>query len=218
MAVRPVFEVCGEPPFFRKRDMEFTFYPGFSAAQKKRSADSLHESYITDNPDKCVLEISGASSEELGRALSAFSLMITPKSGKPYSVECAFQGSKVFECGGPYSDLLHKTSKEAKTDPRLRSSGNVIGFRLWGIDFPNEPKTFFYNWLYNMTLSKHREFHAELLKYDAFTDIMFTPSKSFNCQAEAAAIFVSLLRTDRLKEALKSKDDFLNLVYSVQGE
>lgn len=213
MAIRPVFEVYEKPPFFRKRDTEFTFYSGFSMTQKTRCVNSLHESYLADNPDSRVLEISGASTSELGRSLSAFSLMIIPESGEPYSVECAFQGGKVFENGGPYSDLLYKTSKEAKTDQRLRDSGKIIGFRLGEIDFPSEPKTFFYNWLYVTALSSHREFYAELLEYDAFTDIMFTPSKSLNCQAEAAAIFVSLNRCGKLEEALQSKENFLNLVY-----
>lgn len=36
-----------------------------------------------------------------------------------YSVECAFQSSKVFENGGAYTDLLYKTSREAK-DERLK--------------------------------------------------------------------------------------------------
>lgn len=214
MAVRPVFEVCGEPPFFRKRDTEFTFYSGFSMTQKTRCVNSLHESYLAENPDKRMLEISGASPSELGRALSAFSLTITPESGEPCSVECAFQGGKVFEHGGPYSDLLYKTSKEAKTDPRLHESGKIIGFRYGDIDFPNEPKTFFYNWLYVTVLNAHREFHAGLSEYDAFTDIMFSPSKSLNCQAEAAAIFVSLYRGGMLDDALQSKERFLSLVYT----
>ncbi len=122
--------------------------------------------------------------------------MMVPENGQPYSVECAFQGGKVFENGGPYIDLLQKTSKEAKTDPRLRGSGNIIGFRFGDIDFPNEPKTFFYNRLYITALYQHKEFHEELLNFDAFTDIMFTPSKSLNCQAEAAAIFISLSKQE----------------------
>lgn len=214
MAVRPVFEVYEKPPFFRKKDTEFTFYSGFSMTQKTRCVNSLHEAYLANNSNTRVLEISGASPSELGRSLSAFSLMITPESGESYSVECAFQGGKVFEYGGPYSDLLYKTSKEAKTDPRLRDSGKLIGFRFGDIDFPSEPKTFFYNWLYVTALGAHQEFHAELFEYDAFTDIMFTPSKSLNCQAEAAAIFVSLYRSGTLNDALQSKENFLNLVYT----
>lgn len=213
MAARPVFEVCEKAPYFIEKTTEFKFYPGFSAAQKKRCMESLQQAYLQANPGKKVLEISRASDKPLGDALSAFNLMIIPKEGKPYSVECAFQAAKVFENGGPYTDLLHGTSKEAKTDPRIRESGNIIGFRLWDIDFPSEPKTFFYNWLYHKALYTHQELYKELTGYDAFTDIMFTPGRSLNCQARSAAIFVSLFRAGKLEEALKSREDYLRIVY-----
>lgn len=182
--------------------------------QKKRCVKSLHKAYSALFPEKRVLEISNASEESLGVSLSAFNLMIHTKRGGSYSVECAFQSAKVFERGGPYSDLLHKTSKEAKIDPRLRESGKIVGFCIWNIDFPSEPKTFFYNWLYVSALAQHKELHEELLKYDAFTDIMFVPEKSLNCQAAAAAIFVSLLRKNMLQDALESRESFLKMVYA----
>lgn len=213
MAARPVFEVCENAPYFTEKTTEFKFYPGFSAAQKKRCMESLQQAYLQANPGKKVLEISRASDKPLGDALSAFNLMIIPKESKPYSVECAFQAAKVFENGGPYTDLLHGTSKDAKTDPRIRESGNIIGFRLWDIDFPSEPKTFFYNWLYHKALYTHPELYKELTGYDAFTDIMFTPGRSLNCQARSAAVFVSLFRAGKLEEALKSQEDYLRIVY-----
>ena len=52
-----------------------------------------------------------------------------------------------------------------------------------------------------------------ILEYDAFTDISFNPKKSINCQAEAAAIYVSLYRQNLLKEALSSEEAFLKIVY-----
>lgn len=214
MANRPVFETLGECPFLNTRNIDFEYYSGFSIAQRKRCVKSLHKAYSALFPEKRVLEISNASDEPLGVSLSAFNLMIHNKSGGAYSVECAFQSAKVFERGGPYNDLLHKTSKEAKTDPRLRESGKIVGFRIWNIDFPSEPKTFFYNWLYVSALAQHKEFHEELLKYDVFTDIMFTPEKSLNCQAAAAAIFVSLLRKNMLQDALESRESFLKMVYA----
>ena len=216
MAQRPVFETCGTAPYFTEKLTEFKFYSGFSAAQKKRCMESLQQSYLQANPEKKVLEISRASDKPLGEALSAFNLMIIPKEGDPYSVECAFQAAKVFENGGPYSDLLHKTSKEAKTDPRIRDSGNIIGVRIWDIDFPSEPKTFFYNWLYHKALFTHPELIEELAEYGAFTDIMFTPGKSLNCQARSAAIFVSLYKAGKLEEALKSQEDYLRVVYGIK--
>ena len=53
----------------------------------------------------------------------------------------------------------------------------------------------------------------KIVYYDAFTDIAFNPQKSINCQAEAAAVYVSLYRKNLLKAALKSKEDFLKIVY-----
>lgn len=216
MASRPVFEVCETAPYFTEKMTEFKFCPGFSQAQKKRCMESLQQAYLLSNPEKKVLEISRASDKPLGDALSAFNLMITPEDGQPYSVECAFQAAKVFENGGPYTDLLHGTSKEAKTDPRIRKSGNIIGFRLCGIDFPSEPKTFFYNWLYHKALYIHPELYSGLTEYDAFTDIMFTPGRSLNCQARSAAVFVSLFRAGTLEEALKSQENYLRIVYGME--
>ena len=51
------------------------------------------------------------------------------------------------------------------------------------------------------------------MEYDAFTDIAFNPQKSINCQAEAAAIYVSLKKQGLLEEALKDKENFRKIVY-----
>lgn len=52
------------------------------------------------------------------------------------------------------------------------------------------------------------------LKDDAFTDIELNPQKSMNCQAEAVAIYVSLVRQGLIREAVKSKEDFRRVVYN----
>ena len=41
---------------------------------------------------------------------------------------------------------------------------------------------------------EHPELSEKLLNYDAFTDIEFSPDKSLNCQADAAALYVSLAK------------------------
>ena len=101
MATRPVFVVSLDNRYFRKETLEFEFFSGFSDKQKKRSINSLHQAYIRKNADKKILEISSKSEDELGIKLSAFNLMIKTKNGKEFSVESAFQASKVFEKGGP---------------------------------------------------------------------------------------------------------------------
>ena len=48
--------------------------------------------------------------------------------------------------------------------------------------------------------------------------IEFNPQKSINCQAEAVAIYVSLHRQGLLKDALKGKDEFLEIVYPTYNQ
>ena len=213
MAVRPVFVVSLDNRFCVRENVEFEYFSGFSDAQKRRCINSLHQSYLKANHGKRILEISSKSEDELGVRLSAFNLMINSENGKPFSVESAFQAGKVFENGGPYVDLLKVSSKAAKNDERLKNSGKIIAFEFDGKRFETEPKTYFYNWLYISALHLHEELTKPLMEYDAFTDIVFNPQKSINCQAEAAAVYVSLSKQGLLEEALKDNDSFRRIVY-----
>lgn len=192
MAIRPVFVVSLDSQYCIQENIEFEYFNGFSDQQKKRCIRSLHQSYQKKHPEKRVLEISSKSEEELGIKLSAFQLMTTLQNGKKCSVESAFQASKIFENGGPYLDLLEVSPKAAKKEDRLKNSGKLLSFSFDGQIFPIEPKTYFYHWLYIHTLHTYPELTESLIHYDAFTDIVFNPQKSINCQAEAAAIYVSL--------------------------
>ena len=100
----------------------------------------------------------------------------------------------------------------------MKNSGKIVAFQIDGKEFETEPKTYFYNWLYINTLHLYNELTEQLLVYDAFTDIAFNPQKSINCQAEAAAIYVSLAKQGLLKDALKDKKQFKEIVYSRKRE
>ena len=214
MAKRLVFEVTSDEKLFARREVSFQWYGGFALSQSRKNIDGLHKNFLARYPDKRILEISSRSEDELGVKLSAFNLMIH-RSEKVFSVEAAFQSSKVFEHGGPFVDLLDMSSIKAKKDPRLKTSGNIIGFNFEGKNFPNIPLTFFYNWLYITTLTANKILADELLArgFDAFTDIAFNPDKGRNCQAEAVAIFVSLSRKNLLDAALVDEKNFLHIVY-----
>ncbi len=215
MAIRPVYVVSLEKnKHFNVEEIEFKYFNGFSIHQKRRCINSLHAAYLNKNAGKRILEISTKSENILGVQLSAFNLMIETEDKKRFSVESAFQSSKVFENGKSYKELLYVSSREAKKDERLKNSGNVIEFSFFGNVFSIEPKTYFYNWLYINALEANSELKEKIICYDAFTDIAFNPQKSLNCQAEAAAVYVSLYRKDLLKEALQSKEKFLKIVYS----
>lgn len=212
MAMRPVFA-----PGKRKNEAdvfmtEFVWSSGLSASQKRKNVAALHEAYMRRFPDRKVLEISSKSTEKLGVALSAFNLMkVIPSLGKSVPVECVFQGGKAFAAGGPYTDLYEAAPRDAKRDPRLKSSGMLRRFYYEGREFPLVPRTAFYNWIYINALMDNPALGAELAQYDGFTDIEFNPDKGVNCQAEAAALYVTLLRRGVLDQC-RDFDTFIKLI------
>jgi len=195
MAARPVFVPMKKAPYVDCCMTEFTWNKGLAVSQKKKNVVALHEAFNKRFPQRKVLEISSKSLQEEGIRLSAFNLLTyVPSLGRSIPVECAYQGGKVFAVGGPYTDLYTALPKDAKRDGRLKSSGMLRGFYFEGQRIPALPKTAFYNWLYIRALTENPELAEALLRYDAFTDIEFNPGKGINCQAEAAALFVSLSR------------------------
>jgi len=216
MANRPIFLSTNNPKkLFEEKNIEFQFFNGFSLSQKSKSINSLHKS-ATQQGINNILEVSTKSDSELGWALSAFNLMVDFNGDEKISLECAFQGSKVFEDNVQYTDIYYKTSIESKKDPRLKTSGAIIGFEFEGEFWKNEPKTAFYDWMYiNALYKNHKDVVKELLKYSVFSDIEFNPKKSINCQARTCAILVSLVRLDLIDEALKSQEKFIEVVYGV---
>jgi len=214
MAQRPIFIPAAEgPALVTTKYVEFQWFAGLAVSQKQKSVDSLHVAACKLLGISRVLEVSSKSREELGVALSAFNLMLTTvEDCRTFSVECAFQSSKVFEHGGPYTDILGMTSREAKKDERLRSSGRLTGFRFFGTNWGLEPQTAFYDWLYINALKKQPSRTGQLLDYSAFTDIEFNPERSINCQAYSVALYVSLYKRCLLEEATASTEAFLRLV------
>jgi hypothetical protein len=221
VANRPIFIATNtKEKLFKEKSIEFKYYNGFAITQKAKSINSLHSSAKELGYDN-ILEVSTKSDTQLGWALSAFNLMVDFDGDKQISLECAFQGSKLFEGDKQYKDLYHVESIQAKKDSRLRDSGEIIGFEFEGDFWESEPKTAFYDWIYiNALYRNHPDTVEELLKYDIFTDIEFNPKKSINCQARTCAILVSLVNLNLIDEALKSPDIFRDIVYekrAVQG-
>ncbi len=215
MAQRPIFSPDpSKCPYVRVVDVDFQWHPGFAKSQLQRSIESLHEAAekLGIAP---ILEISRKSSSRLGASLSAFNLKLKTPNGSTISVECAYQGSKVFQNGGPFRDLYFvESSRAAKTDLRLSTSGALIKFDYFGEVFPTEPKTAFYDWLYiNALWQQDPSLARGLARFEGFSDIVFNPKRSFNCQARAAALFVSLSQNQLLnQEILEDKDDYMALV------
>ena len=211
MAERPVFVPCGGTlGLVTEVSLRFVWHPGFARVQKHKNVKALHAAAAGAGYSP-VLEVSTKSEEKLGRHLSAFHLRVPTKDLGAIPLECAFQGSKVFQRGGPFIDLYTADARSARRDPRLRGSGSLVAFRFEGIDFPLEPKTAFYDWLYLNAIFPHREWLDRLKGYAGFSDIEFNPQRSINCQARSCALFVSLRAKRLLEDALSSPADFIEL-------
>jgi hypothetical protein len=221
VAKRPVFVPVGNPPYVEEKLIEFKWYHGRSKAQVGKCILSFHQEACKLGLSP-TLEISTRSPNKLGVALSAFNLKLRLNTVE-MTVECAFQGSKVFENGGPYIDLYYVSSRKAKTDERLRSSGRLIAFRFFQDEFPLDPPQAFYDFLYLTALQQHPNLASILLRYNSFSDIAFNPKRSINCQARSAALYVSLHRKNiDIRELLENKSYYLHFVsgkpFSEQGK
>lgn len=211
MAQRPLFvPSCVGLRLVREVMVSFPWSAGLATVQKKKNIVAMHEAAAAYGFAP-LLEISTKSERKLGQRMSAFNLSVELATGRSIPLECAFQGSKVFEQGGPYTDIYHLDGRSAKNDVRIRNSGKIIGFRLEGVDFPSEPKTAFYDWLYVRALAPHEEYLQRLEEFAGFTDIEFNPQKSINCQARSCALFVSLSRKGLLQQVAHNPERFLEV-------
>jgi hypothetical protein len=223
MANRPIFIAdVKENRLVEEKNIDFTWVKGMAISQKRKNIINLHKKG-KEIGIQTILEISTKSLDPFGVRLSAFNLALTTESGHKLTVEAAFQGSKVFEYGGPYVDLYFKNGYEIKKDLKLNNSGKLIAFNFFSDIWDLEPKTAFYDWLYFNALVQNYELKKYLLNFEAFSDIEYNPnkkSKPLNCQARSAAKFVSLYKKGKINSLIKiknsinyiEKEEFLKLL------
>jgi len=212
MAERPIFVPAPESAELVKEIFfPLKWHSGFAPSQKEKNIVALHAAAAAKGFTP-LLEISTKSEKQRGRHLSAFYMKVQSQRFGKISLECAFQGSKVFERGGPFIDLYTTDVRQAKRDRRLKESGPLKGFEFDGFSWPLEPKTAFYDWLYITFLYDYRDWATKLYAYAGFTDIEFNPYRSINCQARSCALFITLMKKGLLDMALKSPLDFVNLL------
>lgn len=87
-------------------------------------------------------------------------------------------------------------------------------FKFGDEEWPLEPKSAFYDWLYIRALCEHElsdQIQQNIVQYDGFTDIEFNPRNSFNCQARSCALFVAISRRSALHKT-ETRDAFLKLL------
>lgn len=214
MASRPVFLPTEEgPDLVMERHFDFPWASGFSEVQKKKNVSSLHDAAHRAGI-RGLLEISSKSDIELGRKLSAFSLKLDVD-GQNFTLESIYQSSKVFRNSGPFPEIMAMQPRDAKRFIRENASGDLIGFKFSGDDFPLSPKNAFYDWLYIKALVEHSEWIKEKVPFVAFTDIEFNPAKQVNCQARAFAEYLSLQKRSMLERAAEDFYYFSSLLRTV---
>jgi len=215
MANRPAFIPNTKKLGVEIKNIEFKWHSGMSIQQKQRSISEMHQC-IKNMGFSEILEISTKSRDNIGVALSAFNLKTKSRNnGIEFTVETAFQSSKVFENGGPYKELLCEDSRTAKKDQRIRNSGNLLAFNFFGTIFPIRPQTYFYDWLYINTLLKNIDLAKQIINYEVFTDIEFNPEKSINCQAFSAALYVSAIKNSIEVDKFKNNEMYLDIMQDV---
>ncbi|MGE0971081.1 DarT1-associated NADAR antitoxin family protein [Klebsiella sp. WOUb02] len=222
MAVRPVFIPRGQgDTLVDIANVDFSWSAGLAVSQKQKSIASLHENYRQSVPEAKILEVSSKSTQETGRALSAFNMGVRSSGGQFISVESLFQSSKVFMDNGvlrgPFRELMRMAPKEARRAEQLKTSGRLAHFSFQpseqraAIIWELEPKTAFYDWLYLNALS-HSPLKESVLEFSAFTDIEFNPEKSVNCQAYSVALWCALRQRRLLDKAIPPRDEFIALI------
>lgn len=209
MAERHFWTIVGDK--IAKGLISFKWEPGLSLSQGRKSCTHLHHA-IDFECDLLSLDISRASTTKLGASLSAFNLM-----WKGRTVECWYQGSKVYSKAGPMHKLYNASSAEAKLNRKDSSLGTLVGFNLDGVEFPMKPRTVFYDYLYlNGLLEKFGD-SLDLSAFTAFTDIKAVTSIDA-CQARAVCEYKLLKELGKL-DIISDFDRFLRWhEYSVEIE
>ena len=201
MAKRPAWTIENGNVICKEFDIAWN--GGFAVSQKRKNINALHQS-IVDATGQTALEISSKGEVELGNQLSAFNMQTNG-----VFIENVFQASKRYENGGPYLDLLNVAPKDAKRDERHKTSGRLLAFVRNGEDWPLEPRTAFYDYIYVLAVIENFGCELDINEYNWFTDIEFNPGKSINCQARAVAIY-KLIQEKAAFNVLNDRSAWIN--------
>lgn len=207
MAERSVFISKSTYPYFEEIRVSIEWFGGFALSQKRKCQIGLHQNFLANYPDCKVLEISSASLISLGAKLSAMNLSKRTKKGLT-TVESAFQSSRIYRDGseviGPFPQYLFIDGKECKKLVKEASKGMISKeYSFDGMTFyaPAHHISLFYDFLYLNALiePENEEIQRRLLLegYNSFSDLA---TKSLNCQARSAAIYVGLKKAGKIDE------------------
>jgi len=92
---------------------------------------------------------------------------------------------------------------------------SLTGFKCFDINFPLNPTTLFYDYIYVIALSQNYDIVTQIIDYDCFTDVEFNHKKQFASQARSCAIYKYLHSQNAVKETLEDINRFKQLYYDV---
>ena len=193
MANRPIFIPKTKSLGVQTKNIDFTWHAGMATSQKQKSIRSLHERAVREGSVERILEISTKSEIELGKKTSAFSLFVETKNGV-FPLESVYHASKIFPVVGAQKDWMKLSARQSKKESQKFQElyGKPIGFRIYDTEYFEKPYNLGFTYMYFQSLKLKKEELNQLCFFDAFTDINFVPRKGGNCQAHAAALFVSM--------------------------
>ena len=213
MATRTIcFPISGYP-YCKEQPVTFTWING----SKRQNIRAVHDAVHTTDPDVSILEVSSASAQPEGEAVSSLRLLLRLDSvAQDVPISTVFEATKVFEHGGPFADLLTCEPPKVHKDTRLRTSGELLRYSLEGSEYPIEPyPDSFFEWLYCRALKQFSEKAAQLSRYNAFSDIAAAADskKYYGDSSRAAAIYVGLATAGKLP-CIDSYESFIAEVYT----
>ena len=213
MATRTIcFPIFGYP-YCREQPVTFTWIKG----SKRQNIRAVHDAVHTTDPDVSILEVSSASVQPEGEAVSSLRLLLHLDSvAQDIPISTVFEAAKVFEHGGPFADLLTCEPPKVHKDTRLRTSGELLCYSLEGSEYPTEPyPDSFFEWLYCRALKQFPEKAEQLSRYNAFSDIAAAADskKYYGDSSRAAAIYVGLAAAGKLS-CIDSYESFIAEVYT----
>lgn len=212
MVMRPVFMFRDNK--HQEVPVEFEWVKGLDNHLIVQRYLNLHESIKEIYPDVNLLEVSTKSLNPVGKSLSPFIL----KTHNGITVEALYQGSKIYEYGGPFQELYQRSSLEAKNHAKGKDLGDVIGFQLGRLIFDTKPTRAFYTWLYITVLMQNLDLADNLMEYNAFTDIHYNPKTMNVCQAYACSVYYTLRQGNILDLAMESYPNFCKVIYGMKVE
>ncbi len=196
MATRTIcFPISGYP-YCREQPVTFTWIKG----SKRQNIRAVHDAVHTTDPDVSILEVSSASVQPEGEAVSSLRLLLHLDSVAQMLPSRFLKPPKCLNMVGHWLTLTCEPPKVHK-DTRLRTSGELLRYSLEGNEYPTEPyMDSFFQWLYCRALKQFPEKAEPLSRYNAFSDIAAAADskKYYGDSSRAAAIYVGLAAAGKL--------------------